>query len=81
MSNRLLASETLRLLSNPWSATHAHQPPHQLQIALSWSGVRAAWQRHRSRQHIAQLDAHMLRDIGVSFSDAEAEANKPFWRP
>jgi uncharacterized protein YjiS (DUF1127 family) len=76
MSNRLLASETLRLLSYPWSAPHADQS----RSALSWSGVRAAWRRHRSRQHIAQLDAHMLRDIGVSFSDAEEEANKPFWR-
>ena len=76
MSNRLLASETLRLLSNPWSAPRAHQP----ESTLSWCGVRAAWRRHRSRRHIAQLDAHMLKDIGVSFADAEAEANKPFWR-
>ena len=76
MSNRLLASETLRLLSFPWSAPHADQP----QSTLSWSRMRAAWRRHRSRQQITQLDAHMLKDSGVSFSEAEAEANKPFWR-
>ena len=23
---------------------------------------------------------HVLKDIGVSFAEAEAEANKPFWR-
>jgi uncharacterized protein YjiS (DUF1127 family) len=76
MSNRLLASETLRLLSYPWSGLHADQP----RSVLSWSGLRAAWRRHCSRQRITQLDARLLRDIGVSFSDAEAEANKPFWR-
>ena len=26
------------------------------------------------------LDSHLLKDIGVSFTEAEAEANKPFWR-
>jgi len=42
--------------------------------------VSAMWQRHRSRQRIRQLDADTLKDIGVSFTEAEAEANKPFWR-
>jgi uncharacterized protein YjiS (DUF1127 family) len=42
--------------------------------------AKAMWQRHRSRQRIAELDATMLKDIGVSFTEAEAEANKPFWR-
>jgi uncharacterized protein YjiS (DUF1127 family) len=57
-------------------ALHADQP----QSILSWSGMRAASRRHRSRQHLTQLDAHRLKDIGVSFSEAQAEANKPFWR-
>lgn len=39
-----------------------------------------AWRRYRSRQGIAGLDARMLRDIGVSYAEAEDEANKPFWR-
>jgi uncharacterized protein YjiS (DUF1127 family) len=45
-----------------------------------WSGIGAAWRRYRSRQRIAELDRHLLKDIGVSFAEAEAEANKPFWR-
>jgi uncharacterized protein YjiS (DUF1127 family) len=57
-------------------ALRADQP----QNILSWSGMRAAWRHHRSRQHIAQLNARLLKDIGVSFSEAQAEANKPFWR-
>ena len=40
----------------------------------------ATWRRYRSRQRINELDSHMLKDIGVSFAEAEAEANKPFWR-
>ncbi|MDE2005242.1 MAG: DUF1127 domain-containing protein [Rhodospirillales bacterium] len=42
--------------------------------------LRAAWRRQRSRARIAALDAHLLADIGVSFAEAEHEANKPFWR-
>jgi uncharacterized protein YjiS (DUF1127 family) len=41
--------------------------------------LRAAWRRHRSRACLADLDARALKDIGVSFAEAEAEANKPFW--
>ena len=46
----------------------------------SWAVIRSAWRRYRSRQRIAQLDSHLLKDIGVTFAEAEAEANKPFWR-
>jgi uncharacterized protein YjiS (DUF1127 family) len=36
--------------------------------------------RHRSRQHLSQLDAHMLRDIGLNAQDVSFETCKPFWR-
>jgi uncharacterized protein YjiS (DUF1127 family) len=42
--------------------------------------VRTVWRRYVTRRRIARLDAHLLKDIGVSYADAEAEANKPFWR-
>lgn len=38
------------------------------------------WRRYRSRVAISGLDAHLLRDIGVTYAEAEQEANKPFWR-
>ena len=71
MSNRLLFGKPGRLLA-----------PHLLAArpVSAWEGVRAAWRRYRSRQRIAQLDRHALKDIGVSFAEAEAEANKPLWR-
>jgi uncharacterized protein YjiS (DUF1127 family) len=40
--------------------------------------LRAAWRRHRTRSCLAELDAHVLKDIGVTYAEAEAEANKPF---
>jgi uncharacterized protein YjiS (DUF1127 family) len=71
MSNRLLSGE------------HARLRPRQL-FARSrmpfWAVFRPAWRRYRSRQRIAALDCHLLKDIGVSFTEAEFEANKPFWR-
>jgi uncharacterized protein YjiS (DUF1127 family) len=60
----------------------AGQPLFPVQQARASIGgkIRAAWRRHRSRMALAQLDTHLLRDIGVTFAEAENEANKPFWR-
>jgi uncharacterized protein YjiS (DUF1127 family) len=52
---------------------------HPLQRKRLWSLVAEAWQRYRTRQLLAGLDAHMLKDIGVTFAEAEHEVNKPFW--
>ncbi len=41
--------------------------------------LRAAWRRQLTRRCLAELDACALKDIGVSYAEAEAEANKPFW--
>lgn len=41
----------------------------------------AAWrERSRTRAQLARLDDRMLKDIGLSRSDAGLEARKPFWR-
>ena len=37
-------------------------------------------ERSRERQHLAMLSDHMLKDIGLTRVDVEAEASKPFWR-
>lgn len=71
MSNRLLFGKPGRLLL-------AHALPAQ--PVSTWARAHKAWRRYRSRQRIAELDNHMLKDIGVSFAEAEAEANKPLWR-
>lgn len=37
-------------------------------------------QRARGRQHLREFDDQLLRDIGITRLQAEAEATKPFWR-
>ncbi|MCB1938194.1 MAG: DUF1127 domain-containing protein [Rhodocyclaceae bacterium] len=39
-----------------------------------WAG------RHRQRRQLAALDAHLLKDIGLTREQARAVADKPFWR-
>jgi uncharacterized protein YjiS (DUF1127 family) len=42
--------------------------------------ISQALTRHRDRKALAQLDAHILRDIGLTPEDARTEAAKPFWQ-
>lgn len=45
-------------------------------------GKLVIWQeRAEQRQMLSELNEHMLKDIGVSRSDAYREARKPFWLP
>jgi uncharacterized protein YjiS (DUF1127 family) len=37
-------------------------------------------ERARGRRQLRTFDHHLLRDIGITRLQAEAEANKPFWR-
>jgi uncharacterized protein YjiS (DUF1127 family) len=39
------------------------------------------WQeRSRQRAMLAMMDEHLLRDLGLTRSDAQEEYQKPFWR-
>jgi uncharacterized protein YjiS (DUF1127 family) len=38
-------------------------------------------ERAAERRHLAQLDDHLLNDIGLNRADVEAVSTKPFWRP
>ena len=37
-------------------------------------------ERHRQRRDLLALPEHLLKDIGISSSDAWQEGTKPFWR-
>jgi uncharacterized protein YjiS (DUF1127 family) len=37
--------------------------------------------RRRDRQRLGQLDAHLLRDIGLDAGEVRHECSKPFWQP
>jgi len=64
----------------PWDSNPRRPQPRRDAQQSIWQRLGTMWQRHRSRRRIAQLDAETLKDIGISFTEAEAEANKPFWR-
>jgi len=47
---------------------------------LNWPRIlREWWQRARSRREIAMLDDRTIGDLGISRSQIEFEAQKPFW--
>ena len=66
-----------------------HEPrvrQHGAWHALSGAGNRVLatlreWRRRvHDRSQLAELDERMLKDIGITRSDAEFLMNKPFWR-
>ena len=44
-----------------------------------FDGLFAWQQRAADRRALRAMDDHLLRDIGLSRADIEAEASKPFW--
>jgi len=58
-------------------------PPHRDLNAWLYDAtalVRLWHRRARERSQLAHLDARMLRDIGVTPSEAARECEKPFWQ-
>lgn len=43
------------------------------------SGLLALLSGARQRRHLARLDDHLLRDIGLSRAEASAEASRMIW--
>jgi len=50
------------------------------QLQSLWRITRESLRRQRSRAQLVRMNAHMLKDIGITAAEAEYEANKPFWR-
>jgi len=57
-------------------------------VRAAWEAAFAAidtvlcWQeRARQRRQLLEMDDRLLSDIGVTRAEAEAEFEKPFWRP
>lgn len=49
-------------------------------LVRGWLALRAALRRRRQRQQLAVLSDAILKDIGLSRSEALEEARKPCWR-
>ena len=73
MSRAATPAESLALL------TLAALPPVS-RLLVEAALVLARWdERRRTRRALARLDAHILRDIGLTDTRAKAECRKPFW--
>ncbi|EIK55057.1 hypothetical protein YO5_19887 [Stutzerimonas stutzeri TS44] len=64
-----------RTLPRLRTAGPARERLHEL-LAL----LRLWQQRARSRRQLAQLDARLLADTGISPSERQEELRRPFWR-
>lgn len=62
--------------------SRGHAEPRHAGRALrrAMQTIRLWRQRARGRQQLREFDDHLLRDIGITRLQAEAEASKPFWR-
>jgi uncharacterized protein YjiS (DUF1127 family) len=50
--------------------------------AQSLALVVSSWlERARTRRVLAELDEHLLRDIGRTSIEAQRESARPFWKP
>jgi uncharacterized protein YjiS (DUF1127 family) len=64
-------------IERPWPSAEAalrRRLKHLRHTAWLWH------ERARQRRHLRILSDHMLRDLGLSRTDLQAEAAKPFWR-
>ena len=46
-------------------------------LDLSW--IARFWRAYQTRRQLSELDAHLLRDIGMTRLDAELEAARKTW--
>ena len=50
-------------------------------VALRVAVVLAKWsERARTRRALADLDGHLLRDVGLDPLTAKTESQRPFWQ-
>jgi uncharacterized protein YjiS (DUF1127 family) len=66
-------------------AAHRHprtgHPNILLRAASAMVETLYLWQeRAAQRAHLAGLENHILKDMGIDRAEAEREAAKPFWR-
>jgi uncharacterized protein YjiS (DUF1127 family) len=72
------------LFSGEIARETAPRPQPGSSTSVDWLCTALFWiERRRQRQRLgelADLNDHLLRDIGVSRDEASNEAAKPFWR-
>src|SRR5690348_5980055 len=85
-STALSESRRVHMVAIHWHATRDRPSQRNALLALSDAGnhvvatLRVWRRRSRDRSRLAELDDRMLKDIGLTRTDAEFLINKPFWR-
>jgi uncharacterized protein YjiS (DUF1127 family) len=77
VNSRVMASRTLspgRPVGRTAAAATGARLAQAYEQLLGWL------ERAHQRRHLAQLSDHMLKDIGLTRAEVEAEILKPFWR-
>lgn len=70
------------LRNSPTAAAIATIQPIESRQSGQLPALAGNWlERRRSRQALAELDERLLRDIGLTPSEAIAESAMPFWKP
>jgi uncharacterized protein YjiS (DUF1127 family) len=77
IAERSFAPTVPLLGSQGWIVAPAAAEPAAGIVAL----VREWLRRSRTRHEIAELDEHLLRDIGLTRLDVMVESRKHFWQP
>jgi len=68
------------LISKPFTGTKWRGYGTKINPSHWVDQIRLCMERRRQRRQLLRLDAHMLKDIGISRADAVTEAAKPCWR-
>lgn len=75
IADRGFAATVPLLGAQGWIVPPAGEPqPGWVALVRQW------WRRSRTRDGIAELDEHLLRDIGLTRFDAMVESRKHFWQ-
>ncbi len=65
-------------LAVPRRGPHARAPHSPFRRFVRWCVNRH--ERAAQRRHLAELDERMLKDVGLTPSEAARECAKPWWR-
>jgi uncharacterized protein YjiS (DUF1127 family) len=82
---------TVGAFATPGHAAHAARPLREAWLSRTWRALSAAlehaadaiWTWHdraKTRRQLMMLDDRLLKDMGITRLQAQAEAEKPFWR-
>ena len=67
-------------LPDSLKTTGGYPLPMLARLAVQFAVIVTQWDmKNRTRKHLARLDDHMLRDIGIERDAAYTEARRPFW--